>query len=84
MAIFGWFQVRTRNAQLAQTFLLYVTLVTVMHLLFVMNTRLRMPFIDPLLVVLAGIGALTLVSIVAARTGMISPSSAAQQRIAAS
>ncbi len=58
MAIFGWFQLQARNVRLARLFLIYVLFVTAMHLPFVMNTRLRMPFIDPLLAVLAGIGAL--------------------------
>ena len=35
-------------------FLLYALMVTAMHLPFVMSTRLRMPFMDPILGVLAG------------------------------
>lgn len=69
MALLGWSQLRARNVQLARTFLLYALFVTAMHVPFVMNTRLRMPLIDPLLAALAGLGALTLVSNVTAGTG---------------
>lgn len=57
LAIFGWIRLRDRNALVASTFLLYAFLATAMHVPFVMNTRFRMPFIDPLLAALAGIGA---------------------------
>ena len=56
MAIAGWFRLKSREKPLADMLLLYVSLVTVMHLPFVMSTRLRMPLIDPLLAVLAGGG----------------------------
>jgi len=69
MALLGWSQLRVRNVPLARTFLLYALFVTAMHLPFVMNTRLRMPLIDPLLAALAGLGALTLVSSVTAGPG---------------
>jgi hypothetical protein len=62
LALTGWFQLRSRNMQLARIFAFYAALVTVAHLPFVMNTRLRMPFIDPLLAVLAGIGILAFLS----------------------
>jgi 4-amino-4-deoxy-L-arabinose transferase-like glycosyltransferase len=73
MAIFGWFQLHARNVRLARLFLIYVLFVTAMHLPFVMNTRLRMPFIDPLLAVLAGIGAFALISDIAPRRETILP-----------
>jgi hypothetical protein len=73
MAVFGWFQLRGRNAQVAQIFLLYVTLVTAMHLPFNMNTRYRMPFIDPLLAALAGIGAAALLARVELKDRAILP-----------
>lgn len=50
----GWFRLRTRWPALAHLLLFYALLVTVLHLPFNMNTRLRIPFIDPLLVILAG------------------------------
>jgi 4-amino-4-deoxy-L-arabinose transferase-like glycosyltransferase len=71
VALFGWVQLRARNVQLARTFLFYAALVTVMHLPFNMNTRYRMPFIDPLLVVLAGIGMAAVVSRVQLKNGAI-------------
>ena len=60
LAISGWLRLRRSNPGLARIFLLYAGIVTLMHLPFVMNTRLRMPFIDSLLAVLAGCGALAL------------------------
>jgi hypothetical protein len=84
LALFGWFQLRAQNPRLAQTFLLYAIAVTVMHLPFVMNTRLRMPFVDPLLAVLAGIGALALLSGAPAGQETILPNPGARQKIATS
>jgi 4-amino-4-deoxy-L-arabinose transferase-like glycosyltransferase len=77
-AILGWFRLRERNSPLARVFLLYAVLVTAMHLPFVMNTRLRMPFVDPLLAALAGIGALTLISPDAPGQETILPNPAAE------
>lgn len=54
LGIGGWFRLRARSPALAHLLLFYALLVTVLHLPFNMNTRLRIPFIDPLLVVLAG------------------------------
>ena len=54
LAIVGWFQLRTQNPTFALLFLAYAVLVTMLHLPFVMNTRLRMPFLDPWIAVLAG------------------------------
>ncbi|MGH9685950.1 MAG: ArnT family glycosyltransferase [Candidatus Acidiferrales bacterium] len=51
--IAGWFRLRSRSSGLARVFLFYVILATVLHVPFNMNTRLRMPFIDPLLAILA-------------------------------
>jgi 4-amino-4-deoxy-L-arabinose transferase-like glycosyltransferase len=56
MAIAGWFRLIPHQKRLAHMLLLYVSLVTLMHLPFVMSTRLRMPLIDPLLAALAGGG----------------------------
>jgi len=60
LGVTGWFQLRTRKPDLAHVFLFYVVLVTILHVPFNMNTRLRMPFIDPWVAVLAGAGWLTL------------------------
>jgi 4-amino-4-deoxy-L-arabinose transferase-like glycosyltransferase len=58
LAVAGWFRMRTRKPQLARLVLFYFLLVTVLHVPFVMNTRLRVPFTDPWLAVLAGLGVL--------------------------
>jgi hypothetical protein len=52
LAVIGWFTLRREKPALAQVLLLYVLLVTAVHLPFNMNTRYRIPFMDPLLVVL--------------------------------
>ncbi len=58
LAVLGWLRLRSSNNssnnRMAQMFLLYALMVTAMHLPFVMSTRLRMPFMDPILGVLAG------------------------------
>jgi 4-amino-4-deoxy-L-arabinose transferase-like glycosyltransferase len=54
-AILGWLRLRKRAAQIAHLLLLYCVFATVLHLPFTMNTRLRVPLIEPLLCVLAGI-----------------------------
>lgn len=53
LGVAGWFRLRSRAPGLAHVFLFYVLLVTILHLPFNMNTRLRMPFIDPLVAILA-------------------------------
>jgi 4-amino-4-deoxy-L-arabinose transferase-like glycosyltransferase len=58
LGIVGWFKLRTVQPELAHIFLFYAILVTILHVPFNMNTRLRMPFIDPWLAVLAGTGLL--------------------------
>lgn len=60
LGVLGWFKLRARNPGLAYPILFYAALVTVLHVPFNMNTRLRMPFIDPLLAVLAAAGWLAL------------------------
>jgi 4-amino-4-deoxy-L-arabinose transferase-like glycosyltransferase len=59
LGIAGWFQLRAVKPELAYILLFYAILVTVLHIPFNMNTRLRMPFIDPLLAALGGAGLLT-------------------------
>ena len=53
LAIAGWFQLRSRFPAVAHLFLFYCVLATILHAPFNMNTRLRVPLIDPLLPVLA-------------------------------
>lgn len=52
LGIIGWFCLRRGKPALAQAFLLYILLVTVLHLPFNMSTRYRIPLMEPLLVVL--------------------------------
>jgi 4-amino-4-deoxy-L-arabinose transferase-like glycosyltransferase len=58
LGIAGWFKLRAARPELAYNFLFYAILVTILHIPFNMNTRLRMPFIDPMLAVLGGAGLL--------------------------
>ena len=60
LALAGWFRLRARNPDVARLFLFYCVLVSILHVPFNMNTRLRVPLIDPLLTVLAGAGWLAL------------------------
>jgi 4-amino-4-deoxy-L-arabinose transferase-like glycosyltransferase len=53
-AILGWLRLRRTHPDLATTLLLYAVGFAVLHFPFVMNTRVRIPLIDPLLCVLAG------------------------------
>jgi hypothetical protein len=54
LGIMGWLRTRRSAPVLARTFLLYVVLLTALHLPFPMITRLRIPFMDPLIAILAG------------------------------
>lgn len=65
LAIVGWFSLRREKPALALVFLLYVLIITVMHLPFNMSTRYRIPLMDPLLVVL---GAETIATLVDRRS----------------
>lgn len=58
LGIAGWFQLRAEKPELARIFLFYAVLVTILHVPFNMNTRLRMPFVDPWLAMLGGAGLL--------------------------
>ncbi len=58
LAAVGWVQLRDRIPSIAWLFLFYVILITVLHLPFAMNTRIGVPFIDPLVAILAGTGVL--------------------------
>jgi hypothetical protein len=52
--IIGWFRTRRSAPVLARAFFLYAVLLTALHLPFPMITRLRIPFMDPLLTILGG------------------------------
>jgi hypothetical protein len=56
LALVGWARLFSSSRIAAFVIAFYVVVVTSAHLPFVMNTRLRIPFIDPLLAVLAGGG----------------------------
>lgn len=54
LAVLGWFRIRRSKPLLARAFLFYAIVLTVLHLPFPMLTRLRIPFMDPLMVILSG------------------------------
>lgn len=54
-AILGWLRIRKSNPRIAYLLLVYCLFATLLHLPFTMNTRLRVPLVDPVLCVLAGI-----------------------------
>jgi hypothetical protein len=54
LGIVGWFRTRRSAPVLARAFLLYAVLLTALHLPFPMITRLRIPFMDPLITILGG------------------------------
>jgi hypothetical protein len=56
LALVGWVRLFSSSRIAAFVIAFYVVVITSAHLPFVMNTRLRIPFIDPLLAVLAGGG----------------------------
>lgn len=53
-ALLGWFRLRRSAPRTAHLLLFYCVLATMLHLPFTMNTRLRVPLVDPLLCILAG------------------------------
>lgn len=55
-ALRGTVQLYKARPGLASLFILYAVGFTLLHLPFVMNTRLRIPLMEPLIIVLAGIG----------------------------
>ena len=52
--VLGWLRVRKVAPRFANLLLLYCVFATLLHLPFTMNTRLRIPLVDPVLCVLAG------------------------------
>jgi hypothetical protein len=65
LAVVGWFQLRTRNQNIAHVLVFYAILLTALHLPLTMNTRLRSPLFDPLL---ASLGAGSVVTFFEKRT----------------
>gem|GEM_PF-1129774 len=55
-AVAGWWGLRQTNAAIANLLLIYAAGLTLLHLPLVMNTRLRIPLLEPLFVILAGVG----------------------------
>lgn len=55
-AIAGWHALRQTHPPIANLLLLYAASFTLLHLPLVMNTRLRIPLLEPLVVILAGLG----------------------------
>jgi Dolichyl-phosphate-mannose-protein mannosyltransferase len=55
IGILGWRKVRLRYPHAALLFAVYALVVTVMHVPFVMSTRIRGPLIEPALVILGGV-----------------------------
>jgi hypothetical protein len=60
LATRGLFILWRQKPALAHAFLLYMLVITLLHLPFNMNTRYRIPLVEPLVVVLAGISAASL------------------------
>jgi 4-amino-4-deoxy-L-arabinose transferase-like glycosyltransferase len=56
LAIYGWWWLRQSKPRIAMVLLVYAAGFTLLHLPLVMNTRLRIPLLEPLLVMLAGAG----------------------------
>jgi hypothetical protein len=56
MSLCGWWVLRKNNLRVALALQVYAVGFTLLHLPLVMNTRLRIPLLEPLVVVLAGAG----------------------------
>jgi 4-amino-4-deoxy-L-arabinose transferase-like glycosyltransferase len=56
LAMRGWWSLRRKDSRTADLFLFGLTVITVAHLPFAMNTRIRIPLIDPLLAIFAAAG----------------------------
>jgi 4-amino-4-deoxy-L-arabinose transferase-like glycosyltransferase len=54
VAVVGWFRSRRTAPALAHAFLFYSVIVTLLHVPFPMISRLRIPFMDPLIAILCG------------------------------
>lgn len=56
----GIVHLRKTQPKVAFLFILYAVGFTILHLPFVMNTRLRIPLMEPLIIILAGVGSASL------------------------
>lgn len=56
LAVVGWFYLLRTNSAMAWLLLAFVVSITALHLPLTMNTRLRVPFFEPLVVTLAAVG----------------------------
>jgi len=56
LAVCGWWWLRQIKPRIATVLLVYAAGFTLLHLPLVMNTRLRIPLLEPLFVILAGAG----------------------------
>ncbi|HTU33383.1 MAG TPA: glycosyltransferase family 39 protein [Candidatus Acidoferrum sp.] len=54
LAIGGWLALRKSHSAIALTFAIYAGGITLLHLPLVMSTRIRIPLIEPLVLILAG------------------------------
>lgn len=70
LAILGWSTLRRTNEPLATMLLIYAAGFTLLHLPLVMNTRLRIPLLEPLFVILSGAGWLSLSQIWTSHWGL--------------
>lgn len=69
LAILGWSTLPRTNEPVATMLLIYAAGFTLLHLPLVMNTRLRIPLLEPLFVILAGAGWISLSRIWKSRWG---------------
>jgi 4-amino-4-deoxy-L-arabinose transferase-like glycosyltransferase len=60
LAVLGWSTMPRTNEPVAMMLLIYAAGFTLLHLPLVMNTRLRIPLLEPLFVILAGAGWISL------------------------
>jgi hypothetical protein len=74
LAVVGWFCLCRTNSATAWLLLAFAVLITALHLPLTMNTRLRVPFFDPLIVALAAVGVSALKSGRAVRAQFQPPS----------
>jgi len=56
LACSGWWKLKQTRPKVAALLLGYAALMTVLHIPFLMNTRIRSPLVDPLLAPLVGGG----------------------------
>lgn len=55
IGLWGWRKCRQENPNVARLFVIYAAVITCLHLPFVMSTRIRIPFVEPAVAILAGL-----------------------------